>query len=510
MNKFNNLRKNLKKLTKLKKAGYWLFVLLVFTAQIVFTFKSTNKIRLEELAESVRNVFWLQKRTIYDGISSNVGWYGTLLVLYNIFGFWLFEAKHYRLVIHLIALLCSAKLLKKYLGEKKAALLLLIIGFSPTLLYFNTLQTSFGLDLQYFPILLYLVLSIDFSKPAAAFIKQFILWSLAMVASMSYPTFLAYLPVLLIIYLHSLFKSRKGKSLWFVGKNCLISLASFCLPIVIVFNYLLNPQLLIYDNHVKSGLFRGGGGKVASSFFEIKNNVYSGSKEVLKDLFLFPDSYYFESDIVRSEFSHQWLKWIVIFILLASIWLVLKNKKARWPIILSWFLMGLSLVVGNVTGDLPGIRRSTGVLAGFYAAAALVWKYMTAKHFLGKWLNFSVALCLFLIAVHHIKVYPNNLLAFNLPSRHAADSCFNKIPGDPDKSFNYYLKKVRQGWKIYNPGEDDHENNYVCRLHAVYSTTAGACFWNHLNCPPIWGYDETSGGFILLSTSLWDNYYFGH
>ncbi len=222
---------------KIKRWWYWLFVLLIFLGQLFFTLNSTNKILLEELSESVRNVYWLQNRAIYDGVSSNVGWYGTLLIIYNIFGFFLFEAKFFRLIIHLISLICLAKLLKKYMGEKKACLVLVTIALSPTLLYFNTLQTSFGIDLQYFPICLYLLLSLNFSKPIITMLKQFILWSLAMIASMSYPTFLAYLPILFIIYIVVLHKSKKILTRRLIFKNILISLISFCLPIIIVFSY---------------------------------------------------------------------------------------------------------------------------------------------------------------------------------------------------------------------------------------------------------------------------------
>ena len=70
---------------KLKDWLYWIICCLIFGGQLIYTLRSFNKIRLEELSESVRNVFWLQNRVLYDGISSNVGWYGTLLIIYNIF-----------------------------------------------------------------------------------------------------------------------------------------------------------------------------------------------------------------------------------------------------------------------------------------------------------------------------------------------------------------------------------------------------------------------------------------
>lgn len=514
--KINNYMKiKLFKILKgLTKIWYWLLVIILWCVQVVYTLHSTNKIRLEELAESVRNVFWLQNRAIYDGISSNVGWYGTLLVIYNLFGFFLFEAKYYRLVIHLISLLCIAKLLKKYLGEKKAWLPLLVIGLSPTLLYFNTLQTSFGIDLQYFPICLYLLLTINFSNQLTATIKQFLLWSLAMISSMSYPSFVPYIPILMIIYMTLLVKVSKNLGIIKVYMNILISLVSFCLPFIFVLNFLREPQLLIFDSHVKSGIFRGGG-KITYSLSIIRNNIIDGTWQVMKDLFINPNSYYFEADIVRAEFAHHWLWGAVGFILLISFFLFIKVKKARLPLILSWLLIIGSLIMGNISGAPFGLRRCTGFLASFYAIYICVWKYGIRRYYLGNfWLTILIILSLLLIPLHHLKVYPNNFVALYLLNPHATDSCYNKISNRPDMSLNYYLNQVKNFAKINQIAETkDSFNinpNWECRLHYLYSGIAGSCLWNHLNCPPILGYDENTKGFIRLSTTLWENYYFNH
>ncbi|MDP3131049.1 MAG: hypothetical protein Q8N15_06955, partial [Bacillota bacterium] len=336
------------------------------------------------------------------------------------------------------------------------------IGLSPTLLYFNTLQTSFGIDLQYFPICLYLLLSLNFSKPIIAKIKQFILWSLAMVASMSYPTFLAYLPILLIFYVVVLQKQKKILTRRLIFKNILISLISFCLPLIIVFSYIRTPQLLIYDTHVKSGLFRGGGEEIPNSLPIIINNVQNGTKQVLRDLFLFPGSLYFEADIVRSEFSHKWFGWGISFILLISFWLFIRVKQSRLPLILSWLLAFLSILVGNISSSLPGIRRSTGILAAFYIIYIIVWKHTNIKYLPNFVLVLLVTFSLFLIPLHHLKVYPNNLAALSLSSPHAADACFNKIPGNPSKSLEKYINQAKNGEQLNNNAEDDKVN--VCRL----------------------------------------------
>ena len=97
---------------------YSLPVLISIIAQALFILNSQSQIRYEELAESVRNVFWLQNGLIYDGVSSNVGWYGTILGIYNLFGFHLFATQYFRLVLHLISIICLGLVLKRFLGEK--------------------------------------------------------------------------------------------------------------------------------------------------------------------------------------------------------------------------------------------------------------------------------------------------------------------------------------------------------------------------------------------------------
>lgn len=498
-----------KLINKCKRYWFWIFILIIWFFQVYYTIHSTNKIRLEELAESVRNVFWLQNRTIYDGISSNVGWYGTLLIIYNIFGFFLFEAKFFRLVVHLVSLICLGKLLKRLGEERRALLPLVTIGLSPTLLYFNTLQTSFGIDLQYFPICLYLLLSLDLSKPLVNAWKQIFLWLFIMVACMSYPTFIAYLPILLIIYLVRLARVKKI-TFSLLSQNIFVSLLGFFIPVFFLFFYLREPQMLIYDPHVKSGLFRGGGGsQLPQSFGVLVNNISDGGKQIISDLFSFPGSYYFEANIVRSEFSHKLLFWIVLLIIFLSFWIFLRVKESRLPIILSWLLLITSLVVGNFSGALPGIRRSTGVLFAFWGIYSYLCLYNQSKYFFNKPIvTLLIFCCLVIIPLHHLKVYPDNLNALSLPSPHAADACFNKIPGNPSKSLEKYLNQVKNGEKINNSAEDDVVN--VCRLHAVYAATAGSCVWNHLNCPPIWGRDENTNSYIKLFTGLWETYYFNH
>jgi len=224
---------------------YWSIPIVLFIAQFIFTINSMNQIRYEELAESVRNVFWLQNRLIYDGVSSNVGWYGLLLAIYNLFGFSLNSAKIIRLIIHLFSLFCLALMLKRCLGVKKAWLPLLTIGLSPTFLFFNSLQTSYGIDLDYLIISIFIFIHINFQKKILDVLKQILFWSLNMLFWLSYPTFVFYLPSLAILYFSKLKRTTRDRIIPIV-ENLFLSTFSFLLPLIISVVYIKNKQLLWY------------------------------------------------------------------------------------------------------------------------------------------------------------------------------------------------------------------------------------------------------------------------
>ena len=138
------------------EAAYWLLVAILFMAQAAYTMGGLERLWYEELAEGIRNPFWLDRRLVYDGVSSNVGWYGLILLVYKVFGFSTYAAKYVRLALHVPFLVCSALLLKRWIGLRRAWAPLLAVGLSPTLLYFNNLGTSYGTDVELFPVVLFL------------------------------------------------------------------------------------------------------------------------------------------------------------------------------------------------------------------------------------------------------------------------------------------------------------------------------------------------------------------
>lgn len=458
---------------------YILLIVILFVLQAVFTFNSMNQIRYEELAESVRNPFWFHNRLMYDGLSGSISWYGLQALIYNIFGFHLYTAKFIRLALYLVSLLCLASILKKHLGKKIAWLPLLTIGLSPTILYFNTLQTTYGIDLQLLPIILWL-----FQKNVLVMSGA---WFLAMIAWLAYPTFIFYLPLLAILYLRHFFNS------W---KKLLLSMTLFILPLILTFIYIENTKSLINDPVSGSGLFRGG---VRSG---IDLAIFFPSLQItLSDLFIKANSYYFEA--YKVEFSDYYPLISVILVIYLSIYLYFKKTKFRFALNLTYLLFILGLIVPHITGgdfNFAGIRRATPILASFYALFCLGLKIGKLK----KWLF----LIMLILPVHHILVYPANLAHIKDLSPYREKLWF-EIEKNPQDSLKKFVDQVQKS-DLTLACKDQTGQTVSCRYSEIYAGVAGSCLWNRLECHNILGLNQNSKKIIPLSVDLWNSYQLGH
>lgn len=475
------------------------FVLFIF--QYILTVSSTNQIRYEELAESVRNVFWFTKGLIYDGVSSNVGWYIILNGVYTFFGFSLFTAKFFRLFLHLFSLLSLAILLKKYLGLKKAFLPLVAIGLSPTLLYFNTLQVQFGIDLQFLPIIILLIISINYKNKFKAFLLQFFAWVLSALALMSYPAFIYYLPPLAIFYFLITKKGVENKIS--LLKNLALSVFSFLLPLTAIFIFVKNRELLIFDPVVKSGIFRGSG-----KFYFNFDYVYKNLINLTADLFNKGRSYYFE--LTSSDFSGFYPVISVFVVLIISI-LLLRKREYRIFLLSAFFVIISSLIISSLTSDPsnnPGIRRNTSVLAGFYFLFCVSWAYVLSKDWKKKVIKYLLVFILILIPLHHLLIYPVNLKGITNKSPNQYSLWFSTAES-PQESLGLFTKNVQREDLRLNCmdtlGKPTH-----CRYNEIYSAVSADCYFNRLNCKEILGYDLKTKEFIPISTEVWQNYYWEH
>lgn len=445
---------------------YWLLPILILTAQTIYTFSSFNQIRIEEINDSIRNVYWMQYQELFTVKPKNVGWYAPLLVIYNIFGFNLFTAKIFKLFLELISLYALAAVLKNFLGIKKAWLPLFTLGISPTFIYYNLLQTPCGIDLLYFPIILYLLTTLNIKRRFGFFLKQILLWIIICIAIMSYPTFLFYIPSLIIFYIFTLFRQTKDKRMRI--KSILISIVSIVTPWFLIFLYLKQKQLLLNGEGLISGTANLKFG--VEIFFE---HFYF----LLDNLFNRSTGYYIE--VKHVEFSHYLPILSLIFIFIITFKL-LRSGKYRFPILLALLVLAINLFIGNMTSDIEvGLRRFTGVIAVIYFFFTLTWNYVLnlKRTQIAKLLGIVILL---ILPFHHVLVfYPN--LDFLNSHRKFAEKYWFVQDETPVKSLDKYVEEIQEQ-DINVTCLDTNGKPTYCRYDLIFSSLEGYCVWNKLNC----------------------------
>lgn len=464
---------------------YWLIPLVLLVFQIILTLNSFNQLRYEEVANSVRNPYWLTHRTVYGGASSNVGWDGFLTIVYSIFGFSLFAGKYIRVIFQLISLLSLAAILKKYLGEKLAVVPLITIGLSPTLTFYNTISSQYAIDLQYLPIVFFLL-------DSKIVFLRFLGWILAMIAWMAYPPFVMYLPSLLAFYLW------KWK---FRLKSLILSVAAFLSPLILAVIYIVNRQALFADPVKDSGIFRGGGGKFPPDGGAIDLNI----KNLFSDLFGKGISYNF--DLQLGEFSLIFPVLTLLAVLVFGVISYRKYSKWKFLILSIWAVFVFNFIIYTFFQDLtgmPGVRRATGMLAAFYIFFTLDWYFVLTKKInsVFKWVSIVVLL---LLPIHHLIVYPVNLSHLSDPTILRDATGFFELVNTPEESFKTFVEKLQKEdvylkCQMVTGGQT--VNN--CRYAEMYAALLGSCLWNHLSCHKIYGYDWNSEEYVLLENRLWD------
>ncbi len=483
------------------EVGYWLLPLLLSLLQLFVSLASTHRILYEELAESVRNVFWLQHGLIYDGKSSNVGWYATLLLVYKTFGFSLFTAKFVRLVLHLLGLYCAAYVLRRALDVKRAIAPLILIATSPILLYFTTLQTSNGSDIPYAAICLALIMSIQF--PALAIVdlaKISLLGAAAMWAAMTYPIFLLYFPSLFFVLL---WRIQQTGARFIDRRNALAigaGLTGFLLPLIATLVALRMPQLLIHDPRTDAGLFRSGG-KIGFDLAVFKTSIGI----VLTDLFVHGKSYYFE--LRHSDFT-GWFGVIgFVFTSGTALYLCWKMKTARLLLLAAFVLLLINLIAPNLsTAGNQGLRRCTGILTASFVFFAASWNFYTSASFKNIWLGRIGSLLCLLLPLNNLLSFPSLLAAVRAPSDYEAP--WFETRETPTASLADAINATAKGAVLVCFGEQ--QNPQPCRYQEIYAGIAGSRLWNGLDKIDIKALDWNTGQEIVLTPSLWTEYHFPH
>ncbi len=466
---------------------------LALLIQAYYTFSSTQ-IRLEEVIETFRSVYWFDNKLVWNGSYSFLGWYSLLSFVYNNFGFSIYTVKYLKLGIELISFIFLSLMLKKYLGEKIAWIAFFTFVLSPTLLYLNSLQLSLGIEVSFFIICTYLATKLNYRKTKNYAILLPLIWFLAMFAWLTYPGFIFFIPILIFICVYSFILQKiKPDKIFF--KYILLSALAFFLPFVILFFYIQNRELLVYDNVMKLGIFRSYS-SIELSLPLIKNNL----EIFVNDFFIRPQSLYFE--VEKVEFSDFYPIFGLFSILLGSL-IIVRRKNALRIIIIGALSISLIyfislLFVGPIT--INGIRRATVLLIIFYFLYAVSLKYFfeQKKNSLIKFIVLGG--CLF-IFFHNFGVFPINFKALSKESQFREKWYFNT--DRPDLIHEEILKKL-QTQDIVLVCYESLRKDVVCPgLSLIYPAIAGACSWNNLACKNILLYNPKNNKVSNLDINFW-------
>jgi hypothetical protein len=479
---------------------YWLIPLALAALQLIYIIVSRNYIRDEELAESVRNVFWLDHRLVYDGVSSNVGYYGLLLFVYKVFGFSLHSAKYVRLILYAAAMYSLAALLQKFVTKVHATVILVTIGLSPTILFFNTIQTSYGMDILYGIICLLIILSLHFDGSPKDRSLVFLLGLIAMLAAMSYPSFLLYIPSLGFLYLWHWRRRGDSKTTREFLINTACEAVGLIIPFLIAVYYLKNARDFLNDPVTQGGLFRGGG-KLQLDIQVLKMSI----QQTLSDIFQEGTSYYYY--LPWPDFSGP-IAWIgVAGAFLFGVFIAVKAPSFR-PIFL---LAGFHILLGLVAPGFalyPGIRRSTGFLAGMYAWYAIVLCGLCTQSSLRKIKRTGLLIC-FLLTANNLVHYPRNIEAVGGRSIWDDVTWFS-IENTAEQSLQRWLEITGKGDALVCFHNVKTNVRVPCDYAKIYAAIAGYRRWNGLPETPVRAYDWNTREERVLSTTLWETYYFAH
>ncbi len=475
---------------------FWIILTVVILLQAVYTLSSRNQIRLEEIIETYRSVWWFQNRLVWNGSYAFLGWSATQVLVYNLLGSSFFAPKYIKLFIETVSFLCLALFLKKYIGEKRMWLPMLLVGLSPTFMYFNSLQLSMGLEVSYFFILLYLISILPFGIKKNNFWMFVFIGMLGMFAWLSYFGFIFYFPILLLFYIYNAkYYLKKGFRVKQEFLKFSVAFIGFLIPLILLFLYIHNRNLLIYDPLSGKGLFR--------SYGTVEFNIklwFENIGILYNDLFIKHRSYYFEQ--TKVEFSDFYPIIGVIGTFLVSIYLILKNKKMKKPILVYFFLAISYLILQNFIGphSLGGIRRVTSLIVIFYSLVTYLWMISENKKTSHKIKLIITVICGILLT-HHIIVYPINLVSLKNPSIFTERYWFW---GDrPEKKLSDMISLITKTDLSLQCTLDRRTAIQCPSLSILYPAIAGTCYWNKLDCHKILVYDPSSQKYTPLNLKLW-------
>ena len=465
--------------------------LLLTLPMVVLVREQAPQIRYEELNEAVRGPFWLEHRMVFDGVSTNVAWYGFLIATYRLFGFDLETARWARVALLAASLIALSILLHRHLRRGPATLALLAIAISPTLLYLNRITTSYGTDLLILPFCLLPLDSLWRRRSDASARNRaplaLALGAVTMIGAMTYPAMILLVPFLAAWAFAAL---PRGDRL----QPALGGAAGFLLPLAVATLAIRDRRTLYWDAEQHAGIFRGGATGRLTEWTDISRNL-SG---LAADLFTDGSSYYFELDAV--EFGGVLGRAAFALVILLALYTAWKVRSARAPLATA---LGAALVGALATSAAdgpPGLRRATVIVGAFYLVLATIW-VLLPRLTTRAWARTAIASALLLVPLHHALAY-GDLLEQSKKPIWGRERIWFAGERTLEASVERWLSHTAAGnpldcRTLRTPGKQ------TCGYDYIYSTLAGFRLWNGQPEVEIDAIDPRTGEAVALSPSAW-------
>jgi hypothetical protein len=462
-------------------------------AQAWYTDLSTSHFLNEELGESVRNPIWVANGVVYDGVSSNVGWYALVAAGYRLFGFSFVLPKIARLLLHAISLGCLWHLLVQCCGWRRALVPMAVLGLSPTLLYFNTFATTYGIDLQWAPIIAVLAWYAWSGSRWSSLAAHAILGLSVMLACLMWPVCVFYVPLWGGVYLMRSRATRAGD--WRLP--IAVTIVSAALPFIGVLAWLQNAGTWLRDPVTGSGAFRGGGIGGVDSLQAFAGNL----ARMALDAAVSGSSYYFW--LPRPDLSGVlgWTAVVAVLVMIPALWR--RSVDMRVLLVLLTAAGVGAASVAAATGGPPGLRRATICLAVFHVLYVLSWWLATEQLRSGRRPRTArpVVAALSLLLVHHVLAFIPNARGLR-PDVPGAESAWFPSRSTPLESLKRWEDSLEAGGALDCRMVPIAASS--CRYAEVYAAIAAGRRWSEgRHETPILAYDPDGGHFVTLSPETW-------
>jgi hypothetical protein len=478
---------------------YWSLPALIFAVEMILISLEAHQVRYEELAESIRNPYWFSQRMLYDGVSSNIGWYGLLHYTYSIVGFSLLSGRTVKAVLFLASLIALARLALGSLDRRTAALVVVSVGLSPIYLYFSRMMTSYGTDIIYALLWLWTLSFLTWRGGTRDYAITTAAWLLAFLGCSSFPALIFYMPSMGLYFAWGLWRNRDRLSRREMAAYILATSGAFLLPLLAAVLYIETP--LLFDARTNSGIFRGSG----QLEFD-PAGMLAALKILLSDAFVIGSSYYVE--IERPDFSSV-LSWIALATSFVTvIHCVLHRPEARVHIGLAGLIFVLALLGPCLSPNHPGIRRGTGFVFAIYLGYAIALWHLSTSNSIVPWLRRTGYLCLVLLPISHLLALPSAYASVQTDSRYRYALWFGRRD-TPERAFEYWLDfTARHGTLPCHPKPGTPIR--WCRYSEIFGALEGHRLWNDEPAVPIRINHPRTGVELKLSPHVWEAYILWH